>query len=120
MPIRNVRIVRREQKQDLGLQGIGVLELIDEEMREAALQIPPDSIVIAHEITRFDEEVEEIEATGLRLQKLVVGDRRLQRLMEKRGEIGFARGDEGFQISTHAVAAGQYFGACHLVERRLR
>ena len=51
-------------------------------------------LVIADEITRLDEEIEEIEAAGLRLQNLVVRDRPLQRLMEERGEIGFARGDE--------------------------
>ena len=32
-------IVGREQQQDLGLQRIGVLELVDEEVREAALQL---------------------------------------------------------------------------------
>ena len=54
-------IVGREQQQDLGLQRIGILELVDEEMREALLQLPPHARVIANEITRLDEKIEEIE-----------------------------------------------------------
>ena len=53
-------------------------------------------------------------------QKLVVRDRRLQRLVEERGEIGVARGDEGLEVGSHAVAARQYFVARQVAERRLR
>ena len=36
------RIVGRQQQQDLGLDRIGVLELVDEDPRELRLQMPPD------------------------------------------------------------------------------
>src|SRR5262245_25555217 len=89
-------------------------------MRKPALQVLPDTAVVAHEIARLDEQIEEIQAPRLRLQKFIVGDRVLQCLMEERGEIGFARGDERLKLSTHAIAAGQHFVACQIAERRLR
>ena len=60
-------IVGREEQQDFGLERIGVLELVDEEVREALLQLAPHAGVAANEIARLDQEVEEIEAAGLRL-----------------------------------------------------
>ena len=60
-------IVGGEQEKDLGLKRIGVLKLVDKEVREAALQLASDASVIANKITRLDEQVEEIETAGLRL-----------------------------------------------------
>ena len=47
-PIRHARIVCREQEQDLGLDGIGVLKFVDEEMREPILELPSYAIIVAH------------------------------------------------------------------------
>ena len=45
-------IVGRQQQQDLGLQRIGVLELVDEDPREARLEAAPHAGVVAHQIAR--------------------------------------------------------------------
>src|SRR5262249_38718541 len=55
-PVRLTRIVGGEQEKDLGLERIGVLELVDEEVGEALLQLVADSGIIADEIARLDEE----------------------------------------------------------------
>ena len=106
-PVRHAGIVGGEQKKDLGLEGISVLELVDEEVGEALLQLATHAGIIANEIARLDEEVEEIEPPRLGLQELVVRDRRLQSVVEQRSEIGIARRDEGVEIGLGLVAAGQ-------------
>ena len=77
--------------------------------REALLQLAAHAGIIANEIARLDEEVEEIEPPRLGLQELVVRDRRLQSFVEQRGEIGVARRDEGVEIGLGLVATGQDF-----------
>ena len=60
-PVVCPRVVGGEKKQDLGLKGISVLELVDEEVREALLQLARARGVVANEVARPDEEVEKIE-----------------------------------------------------------
>ena len=54
------RVVRRQQQQNLGLQRVGVLELVDEEVGEATLELAPHAVVVADEITREDQQVEKV------------------------------------------------------------
>ena len=112
-------VVGGEQQKDLGLEGIGVLELVDEKVREALLQLAAHAGVIANEIARLDEEIEEIEPPRLGLQEFVVRDRRLQRFVEQRREIGVARRNEGVEIGLDPIATGQDFVPRQGAEGRL-
>ena len=59
-----------EQQQDLGLQRIGVLELVDEDVREARLEAAAHAGVAAHQVARLEQQIEEVERAGARLQRL--------------------------------------------------
>ena len=59
-----------EQQQDLRLQRIGVLELVDEDVREARVKPAADAGVAAHQVARLEQQVEEVERAGPRLQLL--------------------------------------------------
>src|ERR1700730_4320629 len=63
-PVRGGRVIRREQQQDLHLERVGILELVDEKMRIALLQLVPDRGVIADEIASLDEKIEKIAPPG--------------------------------------------------------
>ena len=109
LPVRLVGVVGGEQEENLGLERIGVLELVDEKVSEALLQLVTDSDIIANEITCLDEEVEEIEAPRLALQEFIARDRCLQSVMEQRGKIGVACRNEGVDIGLGSVATSQGF-----------
>jgi hypothetical protein len=109
LPVCLVGVVGGEQEENLGLERIGVLELVDEKVSEALLQLIADSDIIANEITCLDEKVEEIEAPHLALQEFVARDRCLQSVMEQRGKIGVACRNEGVDIGLGSVATGQGF-----------
>ncbi len=106
-PVCAAGIVGGKQKQDLGLEGIGVLKLVDEKVGEALLQVTTHAGVIANEVAGLDEEVQKIEPPGFRLENLIVGDRRLQSFVKQRREIRIAGRDEDIEIGLGPVAAGQ-------------
>ena len=64
-PIGLARIVGGEQQKDLGLERVGILELVDEEVGKALLQLGANAAVVSNEVARLDQEIEEIEATGV-------------------------------------------------------
>ena len=68
------------------LERVGVLELVDQEVADPALEVLPDVRTVAHEVPRPEEQVEEIEAPRPRLRAVVGGD-------EARGPAGEA-GDQ--------------------------
>ena len=69
------RIVGREQQQDLGLQRIGVLELVDEEVREARLERAADARVASSSRSRArSSRSTKSSAPGALLQLLVARD----------------------------------------------
>ena len=102
-------IICSEKQQDLGLEWIGILELIDKVMREPVLQLGPYALVAKNEITRLDQEIEEIEAPSLLLQVLIGVHRCLQLLVEQWRKIGVACGDECIEIRLRLVTAAQHF-----------
>ena len=70
-PVPLARVVRRQQQQQLGLQRIGVLELVHEDARAPRLQRRAHAVVVAHQIARAVQQVEEVELAAPRLQLLV-------------------------------------------------
>ena len=59
------------------------MELVDKEMRKALLQLRADKGIVANEVARLDQKIEEIELPALGLQGLVVRYRNLQGLMQQ-------------------------------------
>ncbi len=60
-PVALVRIVRRQQQEELGLQRVGILELVHEEAGEAHLEVAPCRGVISDQVAGADQEIEEVE-----------------------------------------------------------
>jgi hypothetical protein len=88
LPPGGVRIRRRQEQQELGLERIGVLELVHEDVRQPPLQIGAHVRAVAHEVAGAQQEVEKIERRRARLQRLVTIDRLEELGMEQRREVG--------------------------------
>ena len=84
---RSAGIFGREQQQQLGLQRVGILEFVDEQMREPLLKRGPHLVMIAHQIARADQQIEEIERTEPRLRHFIAIDRLPQFALQQRREI---------------------------------
>src|SRR5689334_15815014 len=81
-------------------------------MGETALQLGPHTDLVADEIACLDQKIKEIETAVTKLQFFIGADRRLQRLMEKGGEVGIASRDKCVKVLLCPVTADE-----HLVTR---
>ena len=61
-PLARVRVVRREQHRDLDLQGIGVLELVDQENPEPLAERGAHARVALQHVSRQHEQIVELDA----------------------------------------------------------
>ena len=111
-PVGLARIIGGEQQEDLGLEWIGILELVDEEVGKALLQLGANAAVVSNEVARLDQEIEEIEAAGASLQFFIGADRRLQRLLKKRRKVRITGGDECAKIVLDLIPLGQHLVTC--------
>src|SRR5262249_32679311 len=93
-PVVRARIVGGEEEQYLRLQRIRGLELVDEEMREAALELRPHGRVAAHQVARAEQEIQEVEAAGAALERLVALHDRPELVAQARGEVGTRAAEE--------------------------
>ena len=64
-PILLCGIVRRQQQQDLSLQGIGVLKLVYKNMREPLLEIATDSLIVTNQVSGPNQQIDKVEGAGL-------------------------------------------------------
>ena len=87
-PVGLAVVVGREQQQDLRLERIGVLELVDEDPLEARLESAPHLCVVAHEVARAEQQIEEVERAAASLQLVVAVDGAAQIALEQGGEVG--------------------------------
>ncbi len=111
-PVRFAGIVRGEQQQDLGLQRIGILKLVDENVSEAVLQIAADIRLVAHQVARQEQQVHKVELAGAPLQ-LIVMDHQFPHFAAKNcSEVGIGGVLEGFQLIQQMLA-----GLHHLFAR---
>ena len=53
-------IVSREEKEDLRLKRVGVLEFVDKNMCVSALKVDADLVVVADHVPRLQQQVEKI------------------------------------------------------------
>ena len=90
-------IVGREQEQDLGLEGVGVLELVDEQVREALLELAADGRVLLDEVPGEQEQVEEVEPPAARLARAVGLHERAEIFAQAGGEVGVGLAEEGVE-----------------------
>ena len=106
-----VSIVGREQQQDLGLERIGVLELVDEDPLELALQVPADRGVVANQIARARQQIAEIERAERRFELDVAIGGALQLLLKGGGKIGIRILLELLQVVEERVPGAEHLGA---------
>src|SRR6185437_377380 len=95
------------QEQQLGLERIGVLELVDEDALESRLEAAPHVGVAANEVARAHEQVEEVERAFALLQRLVPIDARQQLGVEQRGEVRIRAPLKIGERSRQRVARGE-------------
>jgi len=86
-PVASGGIGGGEQQQDLGLEGIGVLELVHEDVGEPPLEVGPRLVVVAHEVARAHQQIHEVEPSLLVLERAIPLDRPHQLDLEQGGEI---------------------------------
>ena len=95
-----------EEEDDLGLERVGVLELVHEDEAEVALEVVARGAVVAEHVARFDEQVDEVQRAAPVLGLAVAVEERAEPL----GEIAeHAVGDfagELRDVLLHARAAG--------------
>ena len=70
----------------------------------ALLEFASHCAVIAYEISRLDEEINEIKPSGLGLDDPVSLDRDLQGVVEKRSEVGVTRRNDGVEIDLGSIS----------------
>ncbi|MFN7977839.1 MAG: hypothetical protein U0P30_06855 [Vicinamibacterales bacterium] len=100
--------IGRQAHQQLGLQWIGILELVDQQVAEALLEIAAHVGVVAHEIACPDQQVEEVEGAGARLPLLVDLHGVAERLVHQRRQVGIRRVAELDQLVDQRVAGGEH------------
>ena len=101
-PVAFGRIVGGQQQQDLGLQRVGVLELVDEDMREPRLERPADARVLRQQIAGAQQQVDEIERAGALLEPLVAGNGIAKLVVQQGGEVAVGRILEPVELAASA------------------
>ena len=84
-PVGREGLALAQKEGDLGLQGVGILELVDQQVAETALQRTPRRAVVAQQVAQAAQEVGEVEATEGELR--VAGPAR-ERIGDRHGEPG--------------------------------
>ena len=87
-PVRLLGVVRRQQQQDLRLQRVRVLELVDEDVAEVFLEIPPDGRSVPDQVASLDQQVHEVESAQLFLELLIERGHLQQFLPEQGRQVG--------------------------------
>ena len=87
-PERRFVAFAREPPQQIGLQRIGVLELVDEQDAEAAAKLFADFGVVAHQVARLDQQIEKVERAGFLLARFVATQAVAHLFAKQRRQIG--------------------------------
>ena len=99
------------EQQDLGLNRIGVLELVDEDARELLLQVRADAGVGLDQVAGARQQIGEIERAAGRLQLLVAGRRAGQLLLQRRRQVGVGVPAKLLKIRKQLVPRREHLGA---------
>ena len=87
-PIVLVRVVGRQEEQNLGLERVRILELVDEQVGIACLQMAPHVPVAPQKVARLDQQVVEVELPEKRLRLLVTLDGARQFVLQESRQVG--------------------------------
>ena len=109
-PVTLIGIARRQQQQDLGLQRIGVLELVDEDARVALLRVAADAVMVVDQVPRLQQQIDEVEAPRLDLQPVVALDGIAQLHLQVRRQVGVRHLREALQHVHHLRVPVQDLG----------
>ena len=101
----------RQQEQDFRLNGIGVLELVDEDPGESALQVAADLVIGTQQIARAGQQVCEIERALPPLERLILSRRLLQHLLQQGRQVAVRVGAELQERRIERVARGKDVGS---------
>ena len=104
-----------QEQEDFRLQRIGVLELVDEEMREPVLKGAPDARMRHQQIAGAQQQIDEVQRACAALQRLVAGDDIPQLLAQERGEIAV-----GGTLKRVELGGQRLVGGPDLVARHVR
>ena len=105
-----------EQEQDLGLQRIGVLELVDEDALVDALQIGARAVV-AQQVAGAEQKVHEIELAGAAFFLLIEAHHLPEFVAQAGGEIGIGGLAEGFDRELQLFPARRQRASRPLTQR---
>ena len=78
---------RGQEQDDLGLERVGVLELVDEDALKSRLEIAAHLVNVAHEVPRAQQQIEEVERASAHLQLLISLDAAAQLVAQQRRKI---------------------------------
>ena len=112
-PVRLGLVVGREQQQDLGLQRVGVLELVDEDVGEALLEASPDHRVAADEVAGAHQQIEEIQDSRRVFQAFVSRRRPAELTLQQRREVGIGIHPELIQARSQLLHRAQHLVSPH-------
>ena len=96
---RAARRLGGDPEEDLGLDRIGVLEFVDEDVAVASPERAPHGVVLAHERARLFQQIVEVEDGGGALERGIVG----KHLVELVGEMATKRGGDAAEQDAVAV-----------------
>src|SRR5258708_17142408 len=97
-------IVGGEEQEDLRLHRIGGLELVDEEVGEARLQLLPHRALTSEEITGPHEEIEEIELPRAGFAIFVEGREGGELALKERCEVGLGAREKRVELGARRTA----------------
>ena len=109
-----------ELEQQLGLQRIGVLELVDEDDAEALAELAAHLRVVAHEVARLDQQIEKIERARFLLARLVAAQALAHLVVQQGGKVGIGRVAKRAQLLQQLGVRGQRLIAGHADRERGR
>src|SRR6266545_2742081 len=104
LPASLTGIGRGQQQEELGLERIGILELVHENPREPGLKMPPHHPIVVDQITRAQQQVEEVERAFARLELRVALHASPQLGVQQRCKVGVGTDLEVVQRLAHRVA----------------
>ena len=102
-----------KQQEDLGLQGIGVLELVHENVCEPPLKSQPHGGVTAHQVAGLEQKVEKVEGPRALLRLFVPRNGGSELLLKRGREIRIRSHPELIEMTAETLECAEHCVACH-------
>ena len=102
-----------ELEQQVGLQRIGVLELVDEDHPKTLPEFLADVLVVMHKVPRLDQQIEKVQRAGLLFALLVAAQALAHLLVQQCGKVGVGLVAKRAQILEELGVRGERLIARH-------